>query len=295
MTNLKILAITLNWRQPKTTIECVRALQAMHYPELDILVIDNGSRDDSLGLFNQELPSVLVKALPTNIGFASGSNVGICYALDHGYDYALLINNDAFPAPDMLSKLTAVADPDIALCAPKIFYEQEPTRLWFAGGIKHPNLLEIRKTGRGKLDNSDWGSRDVDYLLGTCLLINLNTINDIGLFDQRYFMYYEDLDWCIRFRQFGYRLRFVSDAHLYHRVAVSTGGLDSPLRLYYIGKSSVIFFYTHAKQGKPLYIFFYRVVSILKKTTHLLLTKQFTGIYYYLKGLRDGWKNRLLA
>jgi GT2 family glycosyltransferase len=103
-------------------------------------------------------------------------------------------------------------------------------------------------------------------------------------------MYYEDLDWSIRFRQAGYRLLWVGAARLYHHESRSTGGSDSPLRRYYLARSSVLFFRRYARLGRPLLIFVFRLGSALRMVTRLLLKGKPASAAAYLRGLRDGWK-----
>lgn len=287
----RVLAITLNWRQPDLTLECVRALSAMTAPGmLDILVIDNGSGDDSAARLGRDLPpGIELLALPENLGFGRGNNVGLRRALDAGYDYALLVNNDAFAAADMLDRLLAAADESVALVSPKIYYDSRPDTIWFAGGRQKQYTLDIAGTGRGQPDGLEWTKdRDVDYLLGTCLLVNLVAGAAVGLFDERYFMYFEDLDWSIRIRQGGYRLRVAAAAHLYHRVATSSGGLDSPTRRYHLARSGVIFWRTHRRAGSPLAILLFRAASAIKMTLRLMMTGQFASVPAYWRGLWDG-------
>ena len=287
----RVLAIILNWKQPEVTLECIASLKAMSYPQLEILVIDNGSGDSSKNKFEKNLTDINTIFLPQNLGFAKGCNVGLEFAVNNQFDYALLINNDAFPAPQMLHKLVDKIEEDIALLSPKIYYESEPNRIWFAGGRQHPTLLELRDTGRMELDGPKWkDSKDVEYLLGACLLVNLEIISTIGYLDERYFMYYEDLDWSIRVRQAGFRLRLVSDAHLYHRVAVSTGGIDSPARRYHLAKSSFIFWRTHATKGVPAIIVIFRFLSTIKTVLRLLNNRNYESTKSHLRGLRDGWE-----
>lgn len=290
MKRSRILAVVLNWRQPQVTLECVQALRAMTYPKLEILVIDNGSGDNSVQILQDWSPELQVLELPQNLGFARGCNIGLKNAIRRQFDYALLINNDAFPAVDMLNHLTAEIAPDIALLSPKIFYEAEPARLWFAGGRQHSVTLDLRDTGRDQPDGPAWtGSRDVDYLLGTCLLVNLTAVQSVGFFDERYFMYFEDLDWSHRLRKAGYRLRLVASAHLYHRVAVSSGGLDSPWRRYHLARSSTIFWRSWARQGNPWVIVLFRLASAIKTVIGLALQGKMPVASAYLRGLRDGW------
>lgn len=289
----RTLAITLNWRQPHVTLECVEALQASQKVGLDILVIDNGSGDDSVQIFKQHEPAFELLELPKNVGFAAGNNHGLRLAIERGYNFALLINNDAFAAPDMLHLLLEETAIDIGLLSPKIFYESEPDRIWFGGGHRQPFTLDLVDTGRGKIDDpKSTASRDVDYLLGACLLVNLEAARVVGLLDERYIFYFEDLDWSIRFTEAGYRLRLVPEAHVYHRVAVSTGGeQDSALRRYYLAYGSVLFWREHAHLGNSPAIVVFRSLSALKMVSRLILTGRWRVAAAYIRGLRDGWRS----
>ena len=291
MTQPSILAIVLNWRQPAVTVTCVQALQAMQFSSLDILVIDNGSNDNSWQVFQTELQDIQLLSLDNNVGFSRGVNTGLRFALDNNYDYALLVNNDAFAAPNMLTCLIAELDPTIAILSPKIYYASEPDRIWFANGRQHPYTLDLIDTGRNVLDSQRWlQSRDTDYLLGTCLLVNLSIVQQVGLMDERYFMYFEDLDWSLRMRQAGYRLRLVADASLYHLVSISTGGyVDTPIRRYHLARSGIIFWRTHLHRGDPTLIVLFRIASIVKTTIRLTLLGKITVLRSFLRGLRDGW------
>ena len=226
------------------------------------------------------------------MGFAAANNRGLQLALDEDYDYALLVNNDAFAAPDMLAELLLEVSPDIALLSPKIYFESDPERIWFANGRQQSQLLDLRDTGQGELDSPRWSiSRDVDYLLGTCLLVDLPIVSEVGFLDERFYFYFEDLDWSIRLRQAGYRLRLAAPAHLLHRVGFSTGGeLDSPLRRYHVAKSGVIFWRRHARQGSPTLIIIFRFLSAINMVVRLLLTGRRDSASAYLRGLRDGWR-----
>ena len=288
----RTLAIVLNWRQPQVTLDCVQALLELEDADLDILVIDNGSGDDSGKILRGSEDSFEFLELPENAGFAAGNNHGLQMALNRGYDFALMINNDAFAGPDLLKRLLAEADDDVGLLSPKIFYESEPERIWFAGGRRHPQTNDLIETGRGELDDPQrMRSRDVDYLLGACLLVNLQAARAVGLLDEAYFFYFEDLDWSVRFLEAGFRLRFVADAFVYHRVAMSTGGeRDSAVRRYYLAYGSVLFWQRYAYLGNPPLIAIFRVLSAIKMVMRLTILGRWTVATAYLRGLRDGWK-----
>jgi len=291
MISPSVLAIVLNWKQPTVTVTCVQHLQAMEFTSLDILIIDNGSADDSVNVFQTELHDIQLLPLDDNLGFAKGVNKGIQYALDHEYDYALLINNDALASSDVLSCLLAEADPTISMLSPKIYYADDPERIWFANGRKQQHTLDLRDTGRGEYDSVKWSqSCDVDYLLGTCLLVTLSAVQKVGMLDECYFMYYEDLDWSLRMHQSGYRLRLVADAHLYHLVSLSSGGeMDTPIRRYHMARSSIIFWRTHLHDGCPILIILSRIANSIKMTIRLFLSGKHAVLRSFWQGVRDGW------
>jgi GT2 family glycosyltransferase len=273
------------------TMDCVRALQAMSSADFDILVIDNGSGEESVAKLRHCQDGFELRELSENVGFAAGNNYGLREALARGYEYALLVNNDAFVAPDLLEKMLAEAEPDIGLLSPKIMYESEPERIWFAGGRRHPLTIDLLDARQGQLDKPGYASQDVDYLLGTCLLVNLQAARAVGLLDERYYFYFEDLDWSLRFTEAGYRLRLVEAARLYHRIAVSTGGNDDTAqRRYYLARGGVLFWRDNAHFGSPGIIFVFRTLSAVKMVVRLTVTGRWPVAQAYLRGLRDGWR-----
>lgn len=289
---LHTLAIVLNWQQPQVTLACVDALLRLQNPNLDILVIDNGSGDESVEILKASDALFELLELPENVGFAAGNNRGLGLAIERGYEYALLINNDAFAGPQMLERLLAQTADDVALVSPKIYYDSDPNRIWFAGGTRHPLTLDMRDTGLGESDGPRYGdSKDVDYLVGACLLVNLQAARVVGLLDESYFFYFEDMDWSLRFTEAGYRLRLAADAHCYHRVALSTGGEeDSAQRRYFLAYGSVLFWKRNAHFGNTAVITAFRMISAAKMVTRLLMMGNRDIAAAYLRGLRDGWR-----
>ncbi|MEM7800025.1 MAG: glycosyltransferase family 2 protein [Chloroflexota bacterium] len=288
----EILVVILNWRQAQLTLESLSAMEEMEdVDRCDFLVIDNGSQDGSTALLEKHTDRFELLTLPENLGFGRGNNVALALAIERGYRHTLLINNDAFPHKEMLSHLLAEAAPDIGLLAPKMYYDHDRERVWFFQGRMQKGTLNLRDSGQDELDRGQFSqSRDCDYLLGTCLLVNMEavTAGEVGIFDDRFFMYYEDIDWSIRMQQAGYRLRAVADSHLYHRVAASSGGSSSPLHIYYLTKSAIIFFRKHYRQGNLILISLYRIGNGLKLIGKGIRLRDPAFIRAYLRGVNDG-------
>lgn len=227
----RAVAIILNWNLPDDTIACVGSLRASHGVRPYIQVIDNGSNTDAYDRLRAGLavwPDVSLMRLSENRGFAAGCNVGIEAALAREPDYVLLLNNDTVAAPDMLAHLLNIAArrPEYGILAPAIYYYDRPDLLWSAGARRRSlpfahNLKADDLTSRTGGDVAP-DVVDVDYVTGCCMLLRPSTLQHVGTFDERYFMYYEDNDLCERTRRTGWRIGVVPEARLWHRVARST-------------------------------------------------------------------------
>jgi GT2 family glycosyltransferase len=238
--------VVLNWNRPQDTAQCVASLHRLDYPAYRILVVDNGSMDDSVELF-RALPDIELLIHDRNLGFAAGNNGGIHYALERGADYVLLLNNDTTVSPSLVSELVEVAevDPQIGILGPVIYYADRPGDVWFAGMRFRHGLYVVR---RGLHLSLPLGSvQDVDFVSGCGMLVRRETWQRVGLLDPRFFMYYEDLDLCIRAKEAGYRVVCATGAEMWHALSASTGGPDSPLKQYYQVKSTFLFCQKHTR------------------------------------------------
>jgi GT2 family glycosyltransferase len=217
----QVACIVLNWNGWKDTIECLDALKKRVYPHLIVVVVDNGSTNDSVARIRAAHPDILLLESGENIGFAGGSNIGIRNALAHGAEYIWLLNNDTKPAPDALSALVAKAlsDKSIGAVASICYYADAPSAVeaW-AGG--HVNLWIGYGRNSTVPHEDDW----FHTLNGTSMLVPRAALEDAGLLDEGFFLYWEDTDFCLRLRKKGWRLAAAPDSRVLHRVNASTGG-----------------------------------------------------------------------
>jgi GT2 family glycosyltransferase len=290
-----VYVITLTWNQRADTLDCLESLSQMTYSNYRLLLVDNASEDGTVEVVKECFPQVEVIVNPENLGFPGGFNVGLQRALDRGADYAFMINNDTFVAPDILSELVAHAGaPDVGMVAPKIYYADEPNRVWTVGGMRHPLTWEMTDIGEKQLDRGQW--EDVierDYLIGCALLIKCSLLERVGLFDTGYCpIYYEDADLSVRARRAGYRLLTVPSARMWHKVSASGGGNDSPRVRYLMARNSVRFFRKHVRGWHWLVIVPYRTGSALLWTLRLLRRGRFLSILAHWRGLFDGLMQR---
>jgi GT2 family glycosyltransferase len=287
-----VYVVTLTWNQKEDTLSCLDSLVQMRYPHIQLLLVDNGSVDGTVEAVRKRFPDVEIIVNPSNLGFAGGFNVGMRHALAQGADFVFIINNDTFVEPNILDELLAyAAPPDVGMLAPKIFYADDPNRIWSLGGKRHPLTLEMTAKADGQMDDGQWDRvLEQDYLVGCALLVKRQLLEEVGLFDTGYRpIYYEDVDYSLRARQAGYRLLLVPTAHMWHKVSASGGGSGSPRERYLMALNSVRFFRKHVRGWRWLVVVPYRLGSAIKTTIRLLVQGRTDSVLSYWRGLRDGF------
>lgn len=283
-----VYAITLSWNRRQDTLACLASMGRLDYPNVRLLLVDNGSADGTPEAVKEQFHGVEVIVNQRNLGFAAGCNVGLRYALEHGADYVLLLNNDTLVDPAALSHLLAAADSDVGIVVPKIHYAADPSRIWSVGAMRHPLTFEMVGDARGQVDSGEW-ERVVerDYVVGCAVLFSRRMLEQVGLFDERFFMYYEDMDLSFRARQAGFRLLLAPQARVWHKVAVSSGGSDSPNERYWMARSSVLYFRKHVRGLRWCVVLPYRTASAIKTVLRLIWRGQRQSARAYVRGLRE--------
>ena len=226
----RVLAIILNWNGYELTSRCVEHLRRQTHTPLDLLVIDNGSTDGSVEqLTSDGLGSEEILALPENRGFSGGMNAGLEVALAKGYDYVWILNNDAFPEPDCLSKLVQVMEenPRDAIISPRLIEadgrdQEVGWRIsWDSMAVEGLFADQVA----GLMPENTW-------ITGAALLVRCLSLREEGLYDDRFFAYWEDVDLCFRYRGAGWGLRVAGAARCVHLGGSSSGGSHSPFVCY---------------------------------------------------------------
>jgi GT2 family glycosyltransferase len=239
----RVLIIILCYNGVELTLSCLASLRNLEYTHADILIVDNASHDNTPALVRERFPDVAMIEAGANLGFAAGNNVGLRYALDQGYDYALLLNNDTEVAPDFLSFLVAAAeaDPAIGVAGPTITYYDQPDRIWSAGGMIdwRRGISSMRGIGEVVHRHPDRAS-DVDFVTGCVLLCKCKVLNQAGLLDERFFMYYEETEWCVRIARAGFRIVHVPQARVLHKIPLNARN-DQPYVAYYMTRNRLLF------------------------------------------------------
>lgn len=255
MTDLPFVSIVLvNWNGKDDTLACLGSLAAADYRAFDVTVVDNASEDGSVDAIREKYPHVHVIANDTNERFARANNQGIERALAAGADYVLLLNNDTEVAPDFLQIMlaTAKADVSIGMVGPKIYFFNEPEKLWYAGGIVDLWRGRIAHVGIHQLDRGQYDdATDTGYITACAVLVTRACLERIGGLDDTYFMYGEDVDWCQRARLAGFRVIYEPRARVWHKVSSSSGGKQvagglTPFKIRHKTRSMFRFFREYA-------------------------------------------------
>lgn len=284
-----VYVLTLNWNRCEDTLACLDSVSRLDYPNTRLLLVDNGSTDGTPAVVVQRFPEVEIITNARNLGFAAGCNVGLRHALANGADYVFLLNNDTEVDPSTLTHLMALTESDVGMVAPKIYYHSEPTRIWSIGGRRHPITIEKTADASGKIDAGQWDKiLERDYFAACAVLLSRCLLTTIGLFDERFFMYYEDSDFSLRARAAGFRLLLCPQARVWHKVSVSSGGSDSPNERYWMARSSILFFHKHVQGLRWLVVLPYRTGSAIKTVLRLLWKNRIQSARAYVRGLRDG-------
>ncbi len=239
----RVVIIVLTYNGIDDTLACLASLNRLDYPadRYDVVIVDNASRDGTPDRARQAFPGVTVIENGANLGFAAGNNVGLRHAQRHGYDYVLLLNNDTEVAPDMLTQLVAAAerDPAIAAVGPIIYYYAAPQRVWSAGGSIDWKRGLCRMAGEED-DHGQYPARDVDFVSGCAMLIRVAALPAVGLLDERFFMYFEETEWCARATRAGYRCHFTPAAKVWHKIPLNAR-FDREYLAYYMTRNRLLF------------------------------------------------------
>ena len=240
-----VVIVVLNWNGLADTIECVRSLSLLKYQNKRVVVVDNGSREQEATRIENTLPEVTVVRNHKNLGYVGGNNVGIRHALAQGADYVWLLNNDTTVTTDCLTELIAAGEQHrhVGLLSPVIHDYAPPHKIQFAGSVFDRRLEEqYILTSPQATAAKPFGP---NLVWGTALLLKRQVTDVIGLLDERFFAYHEDVDYCLRAAAAGFEALVVPEASLYHKTGRSLGSEYSPVKEYLLVRNWYLLWTTH--------------------------------------------------
>ena len=280
-----VYVILLNWQGWRDTIACLESLASLDYTNYRVLVVDNGSTDDSVARIRAAHPQVPIIETGRNLGFSGGCNVGVRRALEEGADYVWLLNNDTTVDPQALSTMVAVAeaDPGVGAVGSVLYYLDSPKDIQAWGGGR-----VCFWTGRSRHLLNPVTGATLHYLTAASVFIRRRALEDLGLLDENtFFMYWEDTDYSFRLRKAGWRLAVADQSIVFHKEHAATGK-GSPLLDYYFNESAVRFFRRYAPIAAwPIFI------GVLGRLAKRVLRGNLPGFVSTLHGTYAGLrKNR---
>lgn len=223
-------------------MKCLRSLEGLNYSDYVILVVDNGSTDDSVARIRERYPGVLLIETGQNLGFSAGNNVAIRYALERGADYVWLLNNDTIVDPHSLSAMVEVAEanPKIGAVGSVLYEMNQKDKIQAYGGGRIHLWLGMSRHVLVPIPDDNLG-----YIIGASLLARRPLMEDVGLLDDNFIMYWEDADYAFRMRAAGWKLAVAPEARVWHKSPLAADK-KSPTLYAYSNTSAVNFFKRYA-------------------------------------------------
>jgi len=248
----KVAVIVLNWNGKEDTRKCLLSLQELSYP-VEVFIVDNGSSDGSLELFKNEFAHFRLIETGFNLGYAGGNNVGIELALKEGFDFVFILNNDTVVDPKIIeSFLKGFSNPHVGILGGRIFRMDEPKILDHIGGRWNGRKMDFDYVGYRAKDVNLEG--ELDYVCGAAIMVRREVFEKIGLFDPRFFLFWEEADFCYRARRAGFLVEHCKTAKLWHKISASfTGG--KPHAAYFLWRNRLLWIERNFSSKQKMFYF----------------------------------------
>jgi GT2 family glycosyltransferase len=286
-----VYAVVTNWNGLDDTSECIESIQRSTYPNLQVVIVDNGSTDNSASVLAERFPMAAQVRMDRNGAVTAAYNAGLRYALKQGADYVLMLNNDTILDEEMTALLVEFAQKDarFGLITPKIYYYDRPEVIWFAGGMRSRFDFGAYGTGEGETDpQENSAAKEVDYAWACGMLMSREMLESVGMFDTQFYLYYDDVDYSIRVQEAGYEVWYVPEAKMWHKVSHSTSGSADFARIW--ARSKMRLYRKHSRGlhrvGLVLYAFVHAAFrALLPRSDNLRISAHPCA---YIRGLVDG-------
>jgi GT2 family glycosyltransferase len=296
----KLAIVLINWNSFDLSKTTLASLQQTTYTNYDCIVVDNGSVDGSGQALKLEFPNIILIESETNKGFTGGNNIGMEYALEHGYEYIMMLNNDVEVEPDFLEPLVARLDqhPSVGAVQPLIYFHHDRHLIWNAGSrylywIGLPITLKYFR--KDPLRKQIQQQKKIDWITGCAFMMRSNILKKTGILKERFFIYFEDVDLSFRIKKTGYTLSYVPESVIYHIAGMAQksktkekeGFLSA--KVHYLSSRNRIWF---LKAHTPLWAipttFFYQFAYFVAVSFYFISRLRFNKLKAWLSGIKDG-------
>jgi GT2 family glycosyltransferase len=257
-----IYVVILNTNRRDDTLACLASLSESTYHNIKIIVLDNHSIDGSVESIQSAFSDVQIISLNQNLGYAGNNNVGIEEAMKRGADWILVLNEDTILDPYCLAELVQVgeSDPSMGIVGPMVYHHDEPNIIQSAGGVLG-KYWQSRHLAQNELDCGQFSSpHSVEWISGCAILVRRKAIEQVGMLDANFFIYWEETEWCIRVARGGWRILHVPRAKIWHK-GVKRDYQPKPAFIYYGTRNHLL---TLSKHKAPLTVWLYNWTQILR-------------------------------
>lgn len=295
-----VAIIIVNWNSYTFTAACIRSIQEQKEYYMDIIVVDNGSTDQSSCLLQKEFPGIHLIEAKANLGFSGGNNLGIRYALAQQYKYCFLLNNDTLLNPNCLIQLCNFmeANTHIAAVQPKIYFQHQPQKLWNGGNGFSTIWGYTYSNGYNQLDHPKYNKEKAQpWITGCALWIRSEVIKQVGFLNEDYFIYYEDVEWSFRIRKEGFVLWYYPHASLRHvagasgKTTTSAEGVLRPEVHYYNIRNRIWLLKKYVLWYQAPTWFMYNFLYLSVVLLYFVFKQRWAKAKIVLKAVRDAFKN----
>jgi GT2 family glycosyltransferase len=282
----KVVVIIVIWNGVEDTLECLSSLLQDGYPNFEIVIVDNGSTDGSAETLHEKKFPVRILRAAGNMGFTGGNNLGLAEAQRLGARYVFLLNNDTTLEQGAIGALVEAAETTegLGICAPVMHYFDQPSRIWFAGSRLSLPRAEALHDGSFHPSRSS-APYHVPWVSGCAMLVRMVALEQVGGFDERFFLTWEDVDWCVRMRAEGWFVMVVPKARIFHKCARSGMRLKG-IHSYYAVRNSLLLAAKHAGIGYVSALFFV-LARHLRGAFRGNSKERREGFHTTMEGLRD--------
>lgn len=233
--------ITINYNQLQLTCQLLDSLRNVTYPAVEVIVVDNHSKEDPTSVIREHYPEVKLIVSKENLGFAGGNNLGI--AASHG-EYIFFLNNDTEVDAAALEPLVELfqTHPDAGVASSMLLYFNSGETIQYAGSSRiNPFTGRSRRIGHMEKDIGQYKEvQETELAHGAAMMVPRRVIDKVGMMPEFFFLYYEEVDWCESIKRAGHKIFFVPASKVYHKESMSIGK-GSTLKTYYMTRNRLLY------------------------------------------------------
>ena len=294
--NSKVAIIIVNWKQYELTKSCLFSLKKINYNDYQIILIDNESNLKELKVIKNQFDNIITFSNERNLGFTEANNIGIKHAIKNEFEYVLLINNDTEVEKNFMNPLldSLEKNKNLGAVQPLILNFVNRKKVWNAGGFlnKFFGYSYVNK-------NKELIKNNIDWITGCCFFIKVEVIKKIGLLDESFFAYYEDVDWSIKIKNTGFDLAFINSSVIYHHGSKSSQnelseGTLSPFVHYLNIRNHILLLRKNRDIFNFLGVLLFQFFKIISYSIYFILRLRINKLNMVYKGLIDGLNTNIV-